>query len=207
MKKKTGRVFKTLSSPISDFTPDGEYYCSAGSVFRVPADIAKSRLYQLSRIKKISTVISEEERAEMLSAAFDDALLSKDYQRAIEAFSAYREMPDRLDTQKTIGMELKLSNVCVKKRLHHFAAPSSKEMGLDMTPFDNGWIHTNYNYYVDKAEWRTEGFQRGGIRHIPYKAPAEKALTIIQDYMPFEYIDDDGKSKHWISAARSFTFL
>ena len=50
----------------------------------------------------------------MLSAAFDDALLSKDYQRAIEAFSAYREMPDRLDTQKTIGMELKLSNVCVK---------------------------------------------------------------------------------------------
>ena len=161
----------------------------------MPADIAKSRLYQLSRIKKISTVISEEERAEMLSAAFDDALLSKDYQRAIEAFSAYREMPDRLDTQKTIGMELKLSNVCVKKRLHHFAAPSSKEMGFDMTPFDNGWIHTNYNYYVDKAEWRTEGFQRGGIRHIPYKAPAEKALTIIQDYMPFEYIDDDGKKQ------------
>lgn len=197
---ETGRVIKTLAGmKISLFSPDGRFYCidNAGNLTccRIPDEIPEKQLYTLSRFKDIHRIIEEDSQSQALSAAFRDALDRKEYDRAVRAFNEYREIPDNTDSDGAIRMELELSRVCRKKRLHHYSTPVTDLKELDLSVSDTGWAGISCRYEESTGNWKTGPSGDYGLKYVDYFIAAEEALEIIRSGLPVCYRNRQGEEK------------
>lgn len=197
---QSGRVIKTLNGlKISLFSPDNRFYCidNAGNLTccKVPDEIPEKRLYTLSRFKDVHRIIEEDSRSQALSAAFREALERKDYRSAAGAFEEYREIPENTDSAEAIRMELELSRVCRKKRLHHYSTPVTDMPELDLSVSDTGWAGISCRYEESTGGWKTGPGGERGLKYTEYVPAAEEALDIIRSGLPVRYRNRQGEEK------------
>ena len=203
--RTTGRVVRTLvyggwSRPR--FSPDGEYYFvnNGGNLTccRVPAGVSDRQLYTLSRYKETQTLLEEESRSAVLQREFAGAMRQKDYGRAIRAFDEFREIPDNTDSKDAIRMELALSRICRKKRLHHTSTPVTDMPELDLEVFDPGWTRIDYTYEEKTGKLRSGPAARIGLQHTGSGQTVQavmKALDLLRSGLPARYRNGQGEEK------------
>ena len=201
----TGRVVRTLiyggfSKPR--FSPDGEYYFANNggnlTCCRVPAGVSDRQLYTLSRYKETQILLEEENRSAALQKEFSGAMLQKDYGRAIRAFEEFRGIPDNTDSKDAIRMELALSRVCRKKRLHHTSTPVTDMPELDTEVFDPGWTRIDYTYEEQTGKLRSGPTARIGLQHTGSEQTVQavmKALELLRSGLPVRYRNGQGEEK------------
>ena len=194
----TGRFIRSEKGIIKAFSPDrSQYLLISGTgrigsenqarICRPPEKGAGGRLYTLSRIKDIATVQQEDETANTIYESFCRAFEGEDYKEAISSFQRFRSLPDQQDSERATEMELRLSNVCRRIRLHHYGMPAEKTEKYDMSVFNPGWIYCSGRSFQEYVKMSS-------TKHTKYETSAEKAVKIVESAFPIRYINEKGQS-------------